>query len=34
MLIARDEDVELHGHPFNHALARAGVIEYAERKAA
>ena len=26
-----DEDVELHGHPFNHALARAGVIDYAER---
>ena len=26
-----DEDVELHGNPFNHALARAGVIDYAER---
>ena len=25
-----DEDVELDGHPFNHALARAGVIDYAE----
>ena len=25
-----DEDVERHGHPFNHALARAGVIDYAE----
>ena len=28
-----DEDVELYGHPFNHALARAGVIDYAERAA-
>ena len=27
-----DEDVELHGHPFNHALPRAGVIDYAERR--
>ncbi len=27
-----DEDVELHGHPFNHALVRAGVIDYAERR--
>lgn len=26
-----DEDVEMHGHAFNHALARAGVIDYAER---
>ena len=26
-----DEDVELYGNPFNHALARAGVIDYAER---
>ena len=26
-----DEDVELHGHPFNQALPRAGVIDYAER---
>ena len=25
-----DEDVELYGHAFNHALARAGVIDYAE----
>ena len=25
-----DEDVELYGHPFNHTLARAGVIDYAE----
>ena len=25
-----DEDIELHGYPFNHALARAGVIDYAE----
>ena len=25
-----DEDVELYGHPFNHALARADVIDYAE----
>ena len=25
-----DEDVALHGHPFNHALARAGVIDYAQ----
>ena len=24
-----DEDVELYGHAFNHALARAGVIDYA-----
>ena len=28
-----DEDVELYGNPFNHALARAGVIDYAERAA-
>ena len=28
-----DEDVELYGHPFNHVLARAGVIDYAERAA-
>ena len=28
-----DEDVELHGHPFNHALARAGVIDRAQRRA-
>ena len=28
-----DEDVELHGNPFAHALARAGVIDYAERAA-
>ena len=28
-----DEDVELYGHPFNHALARAGVTDYAERAA-
>ena len=28
-----DEDVELDGHPFNHALARAGVIDYAEAAA-
>ena len=28
-----DEDVALYGHPFNHALARAGVIDYAERAA-
>ena len=27
-----DEDVEQHGSPFNHALARAGVIDYAERR--
>ena len=27
-----DEDVELHGHAFNHALPRAGVIDYAERR--
>ena len=27
-----DEDVELYRHPFNHALARAGVIDYAERR--
>ena len=26
-----DEDIELSGHAFNHALARAGVIDYAER---
>ena len=26
-----DEDVELHGNPFNHTLVRAGVIDYAER---
>ena len=26
-----DEDVELYGLPFNHALARVGVIDYAER---
>ena len=26
-----DEDVGLHGYPFNHALVRAGVIDYAER---
>ncbi len=26
-----DEDVELQGHAFNHMLARAGVIDYAER---
>ena len=26
-----DEDVELHGHAFNHSLARAGVIDYVER---
>ena len=26
-----DEDVELYGNPFVHALARAGVIDYAER---
>ena len=26
-----DEDVEMSGYPFNHALARAGVIDYAER---
>lgn len=26
-----DEDVELHGQAFNHALARAGVIDYVER---
>ena len=28
-----DEDVALHGHAFNHALARVGVIDYAERAA-
>ena len=28
-----DEDVELYSNPFNHALARAGVIDYAERAA-
>ena len=27
-----DEDVELYGHSFNHARARAGVIDYAERR--
>ena len=26
-----DEDVDLYGHAFNHALVRAGVIAYAER---
>ena len=26
-----DEDVELHGNAFNHALVRAGVIDYAQR---
>ena len=26
-----DEDVALYGNPFVHALARAGVIDYAER---
>ena len=26
-----DEDVELHGHAFNHALVRAGLIDYAQR---
>ncbi len=25
-----DEDVEMHGNAFNHALARAGVIDYAQ----
>ena len=25
-----DEDVELDSYPFNHVLARAGVIDYAE----
>ena len=25
-----DEDVTLHGHAFNHALARAGVVDYAK----
>ena len=28
-----DEDVELYGNPFVHALARAGVIDHAERAA-
>ena len=28
-----DEDVELYGHPFNHALAPAGVIGRAEQAA-
>ena len=32
-LVLIDEDVELYGNPFVHALARAGVIEYAERAA-
>ena len=27
-----DDDVKLYGHRFNHALARAGVIDYAERQ--
>ena len=27
-----DEDIELYGAHFNHALARAGVIDYAERR--
>ena len=27
-----DEDVALHGHAFNHALARAGVIDYSDFK--
>ena len=26
-----EKDVELHGHAFNHALARAGVIDYAQQ---
>ena len=25
-----DKDVELYDHPFYHAVARAGVIDYAE----
>ena len=25
-----EEDVQLYGHAFNHGLARAGVIDYAE----
>ena len=32
-LVLIDEDVELYGNPFVHALARAGVIEYAGRAA-
>ena len=28
-----DEDVEFQGHTFHHSLARAGVIDYAERAA-
>ena len=27
-----DEDVKLSGHACNHALARAGVIDYAQRR--
>ena len=27
-----DEDVELYGNPFVHALAWAGAIDYAERR--
>ena len=27
-----DEDVELRGYPYNHALVRAGVIDYAEAR--
>ena len=26
-----EEDQDLYGDPFNHALARAGVIDYAQR---
>ena len=29
-----DEDVELRGYPYNHALARAGVIDHARGQVA